>query len=202
MSYHVQHNTQQRTLGIFIVIAFHALLIWALANGLGNVISTTFTPDPIKIAQVKNPVIPPPSVDPVEPQVIREKILVNPDTPVINVESENGPVVIGKGTSDPIVPTAPDISKPKLLKATKPDYPLAASRLGEEGATGLELYITPEGRVGDVKVYLTSGSPRLDEAAVKHAKRNWAFSACTEGGKAVGCWFKTRLVWRLEDAIR
>ena len=202
MSYHVQQNPQQRTLGIFIVIAFHALLIWALANGLGNVITTVFTPDPIKIAQVKNPVIPPSSVDPIEPQLPKDKIFVDPNTPFINVESETGPVVTEGDRGEPIAPIVSGISKPKLLKATKPDYPSAASRLGEEGATGLNLFITPEGRVSEVQIFSSSGSPRLDEAAVKHAKRNWSFSACTEGGKAVGCWFKTKLVWRLEDATR
>jgi len=200
MSYHVQQNTQQRTLGIFIVIAFHVLLIWALANGLGNVITTVFTPDPIKISQVKNPVIPPTPVEPIEPVVPTKKIILDPTTPTFNIPTDSTPIVFSK--TPPETMPAIGISKPKLIKASKPDYPLAASRLGEEGSTGLELYVTPEGRVGDVKVYLPSGSPRLDEAAVKHAKRNWAFSACTEGGKAVGCWFKTKLVWRLEDAAR
>ncbi len=200
MSYHVQQNTQQRSLGIFIVIAFHVLLIWGLANGLGIAITKVFTPDPIKVNQVKNPVTPPPPVDLIEPTLPTEKIIVDPNTPIVDFEPTVGPVVIERGTGEPIIPTVPDISKPKLIKATKPDYPLAASRLGEEGATGLNLFITPEGRVGEVQIFSSSGSPRLDEAAVKHAKRNWSFSACTEGGKAVGCWFKTKLVWELKDA--
>jgi protein TonB len=200
MSYHVHQNTQQRTVGIFIVIAFHVILIWALANGLGRAITTALTPDAIKVAQVKNPVIPPVPIDVPKPAVPTKKLTIDPTTPLINLPTDTLPSVF-EGAQTEVVSTS-SASKPKLLKATKPDYPLAASRLGEEGATGLELYITPEGRVGDVKVYLPSGSPRLDEAAIKHAKRNWSFSACSEGGKAVGCWFKTKLVWRLEDAAR
>ncbi|RYY76345.1 MAG: energy transducer TonB [Gammaproteobacteria bacterium] len=200
MSYHVIQNPQQRTLGVFIVIAFHVLLIWALASGLGNAIKTAFTPDPIKVAQIKNPVTPPTPVDPIEPVVTTKKFTFDPTTPTFNIPTDTAPVAF---TKEPVeVITTSGLSKPKLIKASKPEYPLSASRLGEEGATGLELYITPEGRVGDVKVYSPSGSTRLDEAAVKHAKRNWSFSACTEGGKAVGCWFKTKLVWRLEDAAR
>ena len=200
MSYHVQQNPQQRTLGIFIVIAFHALLIWALANGLGNVITTVFTPDPIKIAQVKNPVIPQPPVDLPEPVVPNKRIIIDLTTPTVDIPNDKVLTVFEKIPTE-VIPVS-GISKPKLLKATKPDYPSAASRLGEEGATGLNLFITPEGRVSEVQIFSSSGSPRLDEAAVKHAKRNWSFSACTEGGKAVGCWFKTKLVWRLEDAAR
>lgn len=200
MSYHVQQNTQQRSLGIFIVIAFHVLLIFGLANGLGNIITTSLPPDPLKVTQIKNPVTPPAPVDPLEPVVQKKTLTVPPETPVIEFQTDTGPTVFEKRPE--IIPTNLGISKPKLLKATKPEYPLAASRLGEEGSTGLELYITPDGRVGEVKVYSPSGSPRLDEAAVRHAKRNWSFSACTEEGKAVGCWFKTKLTWRLEDAVR
>ena len=200
MSYHVQQNTQQRTLGIFIVIAFHVLLIWALANGLGTAIKTAFTPDPIKIAQVKNPVIPTPQMEFPEPVVPTKKITIDPTTPTFDIPTDNVITVFERVPTEII--SVAGISKPKLLKATKPDYPSAASRLGEEGATGLNLFITPEGRVGEVQIFSSSGSPRLDEAAIKHAKRNWSFSACTEGGKAVGCWFKTKLVWRLEDAAR
>ena len=200
MSYHVQQNTQQRTLGIFIVISFHVLLIWALANGLGNVITTALTPDPIKVAQVKNPVIPPVPIDIAEPVIPKTRVTIDPTTPTVNIPTDNLPTVIASVPTEIVAVTG--ISKPKLLKATKPDYPLAASRLSEEGSTGLNLFITPEGRVGEVQLLSSSGSPRLDEAAIKHAKRNWSFSACTEGGKAVGCWFKTKLVWRLEDAAR
>jgi len=200
MSYHVQQNTQQRTLGIFIVIAFHVLLIWALANGLGNVITTALTPDPIKVAQVKNPVIPPVPIDIAEPVIPKTRVTIDPTTPTVNIPTDNLPTVIASVPTEIVAVTG--ISKPKLLKATKPDYPLSASRLGEEGSTGLNLFITPEGRVGEVQLLSSSGSPRLDEAAIKHAKRNWSFSACTEGGKAVSCWFKTKLVWRLEDAAR
>lgn len=98
--------------------------------------------------------------------------------------------------------TPSNLSKAKLLKASKPDYPSAAARLGEEGATGLKLFINVDGRVSDVQLVSSSGSSRLDEAAVKHAKRNWVFSPCTEGGKAIACWHQTKLVWQLKDAER
>ena len=92
MSYHVQQNTQQRSLGIFIVIAFHVLLIWGLANGLGISITQVFTPDPIQVNQIENPVTPPSPTDPIEPTLPTEKIFVDPSTPHVTFESDTGPV--------------------------------------------------------------------------------------------------------------
>ncbi|HEY8942436.1 MAG TPA: energy transducer TonB, partial [Cellvibrio sp.] len=92
------------------------------------------------------------------------------------------------------------ITKPKILQASKPAYPTASIRLGEEGATGLRLYINEMGRVIDVQLASSSGSERLDSASIAHAKRNWKFSPCMEGDKAVACWHQTKLVWKLENA--
>jgi periplasmic protein TonB len=203
MSYHVQQNTQQRSIGIFIVIAFHVLLIWALANGLGQgIINIVSPPDPIKLAPMEKPITPPQIVDPQKPLLKNPThIVIKPNefTP-IEFESAQPPLVVGTGDESTI--TAPSLSKPKLLRASKPDYPSAAARLGEEGATSLKLLINADGRVADAQLVTSSGSSRLDEAAIKHAKRNWAFSPCIEGGKAVACWHQTKLVWQLKDAGR
>lgn len=200
MSYHVQQNTQQRSIGIFIVIAFHVLLIWALANGLGTTIVTIFTPEPIKLAPVEQKIPPPQTVDPLEPVINKPtKIVITPNELTnLKFDDVQPPVVTGGGTDESVI--APTLSRPKLLKASKPDYPSAAARLGEEGATSLKLLINTEGRVADAQLVTSSGSSRLDEAAIKHAKRNWAFSPCTNEGKPVACWHQTKLVWRLEDA--
>lgn len=201
MSYHVQQNTQQRSIGIFIVIAFHVLLIWALANGLGKTIIAKLAPDSIQLTPVEKQVVPPPIIEPQEPIIDKPtKIIIDPNTS-IPIEFETTQIkVVGTDKNEPVITSAPTLSKPKLIKATKPEYPKTAERLGEEGATGLKLLINTDGRVADVELMSSSGSSRLDEAAIKHAKRNWAFSPCLEGGKAVACWHQTKLVWRLEDA--
>ena len=202
MSYHVQQNTQQRSIGIFIVIAFHVLLIWALANGLGRaLIDFVAPPPPIKLSPVDQKIVPPPLVEIPKPTIetpTKINIIPHEITP-FDIESVQPPLV---GTSNESILATSGPSKPKLLRASKPDYPSASARLGEEGATSLKLLIGIDGRVADAQLVLSSGSSRLDEAAIKHAKRNWAFSPCTEGGKAVACWHQTKLVWRLEDAGR
>jgi periplasmic protein TonB len=202
MSYHVQKNTQQRSIGIFIVIAFHVLLIWALANGLGKTIVTFIAPDPIQLTPVEKQIVPPPIEEPQEPVIDnRTKIIINTNISTkIAFDDVQPPLVTDGGSGESVM--ASSLSKPKLLKASKPEYPSAAARLGEEGATSLKLLISTDGRVADALVVTSSGSNRLDEVAIKHAKRNWAFSPCMEGGKAVACWHQTKLVWQLKDAGR
>lgn len=202
MSYHVQQNTQQRSIGIFIVIAFHVLLIWALATGLGTTIATLITPDSIKLTPVEKQIVPPPTAEPQEP-VINNRTQINIDPNIstnITFDDALPPLVTSTGSSESVIPS--NLSRAKLLKASKPDYPSAAARLSEEGATGLKLLINAAGRVTDVQLISSSGSTRLDDAAIKHAKRNWVFSPCTEGGKAIACWHQTKLVWQLKDAGR
>lgn len=202
MSYHVQQNTQQRSLGIVIVIAFHVLLIWGLANGLGSVI-TGFIPEHITLTPTQEKVVPPEKVDPKEVVIdTSNKFTAKPiDNTHLTFEDVLPPTETKTGSGELVAPTI-SISKPRLIRATKPDYPIAASRMGEEGVTGLSLYVTADGRVTEAKVFSPSGSTRLDDAAMKHALRNWAFTPCMEGDKAVACWHQTKLVWRLEDAKR
>lgn len=203
MSYHVQQNTQQKSLGIFIVIAFHVLLIWGLVSGLGVKIATILTPEAITLTPHKQEPVTKQKIDPQEVIIPTTKTITihpvdrKPLTFDEKVVVDEGGITDGGGVIERAV-----ISKPRLIHATKPDYPLAASRLGEEGTTGLSLYVGADGRVAEAKLFSTSGSTSLDNAAIKHALRNWAFTPCMEGDKAVACWHQTKLVWRLEDTKR
>ena len=51
-----------------------------------------------------------------------------------------------------------------------PRYPRASRALGEEGAVALEIRISPDGRISDVRVVRSSGFRRLDEAAIAAAQ--------------------------------
>jgi periplasmic protein TonB len=207
MSYQTHNNSQQQSAGFIVVIAFHALLIWALANGLVSVVTNTPSPSDtieIKTIDLKHPE--PPTVEPQEftfnptinitkiPQPLPPEITADPKT--VSEPSETSGTNVGKGESQLI------ITKPGLKKISRPDYPTASKRLGEEGTTELRLFITSEGKVSEANIFSSSGSDRLDEAALRHAQRSWAFTPCTENGIAVACWFKTKLVWRLEDSAR
>lgn len=202
MTYHVQQKTQQKSIGILIVIAFHVLLIWGLANGLGVHIGQIFTPENLKLTPQQQTSPPPEKIHPEDVIIPTTKPLTfKPlDNRELTFEEQ---VIVRKdsGESGGVI-ERPAITKPRLIRATKPDYPISAARLGEEGTTGLSLYVTTDGRVAEAKVFVSSGSTALDNAAIKHALRQWAFTPCMEGDKAVACWHQTKLVWRLEDAKR
>jgi protein TonB len=104
---------------------------------------------------------------------------------------------VAKPAPPPQVVRVPPKQNPKR-GLVEPEYPPQSKRLGEEGATILRLYILEDGRVGDAQVAKTSGYPRLDEAAVKHAKRAWRFLPGTENGKPVAMWYEFRVVWKIE----
>jgi protein TonB len=73
--------------------------------------------------------------------------------------------------------------KPKLLSAPPPEYPESARASGIEGKVRLQLSISAEGKVVDVKV-LESLGHGLDEAAVAVA-RTYEFTPATRDGQPV-----------------
>jgi protein TonB len=65
-----------------------------------------------------------------------------------------------------------------------PEYPPEAARRRELGVVRLELQIDVQGRVTEVLVVQSSGSPRLDEAARKQLL-TWHFRPAFKDGRAV-----------------
>lgn len=205
MPYHTLQNTQQKSLGFFVVIAFHALLIGGLISSLSKTIGSIIIPkDSVQIIQEKAIPVESPTIEKIDISTSEFTKIVLPITkPItIDIERTTEPTDIFIPQTSKVVTPTFNVTKPKLIRASKPEYPTVSTRLGEEGVTGLSLLVTANGRVTDVKLESTSGSDRLDAAAMKHATHNWAFSPCTESGVAVACRFQAKLVWRLDEAKR
>lgn len=81
---------------------------------------------------------------------------------------------------------------------TKPKYPAASQRLGEEGRVVLLVFINPDGSVGEVQIKTSSGFPRLDQAAVQWA-RSQRWVPALKNGQPVGGWKEQPVVFRLTD---
>jgi TonB family protein len=77
-----------------------------------------------------------------------------------------------------------------LLQRFIPKYPAASAMRGEEGLTSVVIHVDPQGQVQDVKVTHSSGSRRLDEAAVA-AFRKWKFAPAAGGSAPEGVWLQT-----------
>ena len=77
-----------------------------------------------------------------------------------------------------------------------PLYPPMSRRLGEQGVVVLRILIDANGRAVDVQVQRSSGSARLDQAALE-AIREWRFIPARRGGKPVPEWYEWRWEFRL-----
>jgi protein TonB len=87
----------------------------------------------------------------------------------------------------PVVATGPvnkgDLSS-KMIDAVPPAYPVESRRLHEQGIVKLMVTLDTDGRVANVEVASTSGSYRLDRAALG-AVRRWRWAPSVENGTPV-----------------
>lgn len=63
-----------------------------------------------------------------------------------------------------------------------PDYPSLSRRLGEQGKVLLRVQVTADGAAGSVALQTSSGSTRLDHAALEAVKK-WRFIPAKRGGQ-------------------
>jgi protein TonB len=73
------------------------------------------------------------------------------------------------------------------LSNPAPDYPAASRQLREQGSVQLRVFVTTDGRAGDVRVHQGSGFERLDQAAID-AVRRWRFVPARQGDGPVAAW--------------
>lgn len=72
----------------------------------------------------------------------------------------------------------------KVISATPPSYPVDARRAHEQGTVKLLLLVGSDGRVKDIEVASSSGSQRLDGAALR-AVRHWRWQPTMTNGVAM-----------------
>ncbi len=85
----------------------------------------------------------------------------------------------------PIEIRAPQPPVPASYRHTPlPPYPAAAREQRLEGVVLLSVLVDTSGRVVDVNIATSSGSPILDEVAVR-AVRKWTFAPARRGSRAV-----------------
>jgi protein TonB len=83
------------------------------------------------------------------------------------------------------------------LEPPAPVYPLASRRLREQGEVLLKVEIGPDGHARQVLVSRSSGSARLDNAALT-AVRAARFKPYTENGQALAVWTTVPIQFELE----
>jgi TonB family protein len=75
------------------------------------------------------------------------------------------------------------------------DYPSQSVRLHESGVVTVTYVIDENGAVSSCTVLLTSGLPRLDDAACSMVKRRWKYKPATQGGKPVTIQYISKIVF-------
>ncbi len=201
----------RRGLVFLVIIGIHVLLVWGLNSGLSRSIvqfvagpmQTTFI-DEIQEEEEAPPPPPPPDIDTPPPFVPPPEINITlpvdaPATTAIQVVTSQRPPV---AAPPPPVARAPVTVLPKQdprRGITQPEYPPASRRAGEAGTVQLKIFVLETGRVREAQVSVSSGFPRLDEAAVREATRAWRFIPGTQDGKPAAMWHEIKVTFRLTD---
>ncbi len=124
------------------------------------------------------------------------------EPPVVSGDGGGQPVDNDTRPLPPTGPTSPARFDPRYVRDLQPPYPLAALRLQEEGAVVVHVSIGADGRVVAARLAGSSGSPRLDAAAVAHALAHWRFTPALKDGVAVVTERDITIRFRLADAGR
>ncbi len=97
---------------------------------------------------------------------------------------------------DQCPPVAP---QPIMATHTLPPYPVLSQRIGEQGPTKMVVEIDVTGTPTNIEVVRSSGSLRLDDAAVAHVKQFWRWKSATRNCKPVAVKIDVSVVWDLSQ---
>ncbi len=204
-SEHGQDPVKKLT-GISVVVLVHAIVIYALLNGLGKQIVKVIKELPIEtkvIEEMKPP--PPPDAPPPPPKLAAPPPPFIPP-PEVQVQQPVSPNAI-QAVSD-VAPARSDMqvqAGSAVVKAVvdfstcdKPDYPRNSLRNEEQGTVRILFLIGADGHVADSKIEKSSGSRTLD-AAAKTALSLCKFKPGMVDGKLQQSWTAVDYVWKLPD---
>lgn len=157
----------------------------------------TKTPEPPK----------PPKPTPVEAKPRRQT---SPVPQQILAAQTHSPAAFSETTivRDPPPPTLPDLPAPATISQPRfaadylsnpaPAYPPLSRRMGEEGEVVLRVHVETSGRPSQIEVRKSSGSPRLDQAALD-AVWHWRFVPAQRGEEALAAWVLVPITFHLKN---
>jgi protein TonB len=88
--------------------------------------------------------------------------------------------------------------EPNMLHYETPVYPSIARSAGISGTTVVMALVDTAGKVRDARVYVSSGSKMLDDAAVLAAYQN-LYSPGIQNGTPVSCWVSYKVRFSLNE---
>lgn len=209
-----QQAIRGRLGSLAMVLAAHAVLAAALVLAMHHVTRPVQSEVSVRMIDAPRPLD---VKDPVPLPLVKAVAQINLpriDIPVVAVMETQAPAVAAAPAPAPqteMKPLAPDAPAPAasgdsapLVDASaagnaKPVYPRASKALGEQGVVVLEVLVTQEGTVGEIRVDRSSGYGRLDESALR-AVRQWHFIPAQQGGRRVSMWYRQPITFDLKSA--
>jgi periplasmic protein TonB len=94
------------------------------------------------------------------------------------------------------VPVVPPNFNASYLENPAPAYPPLARRVGEQGKVMLRVLVNARGTADTVELRSSSGSSRLDDAAVESVK-HWRFVPARQGDQPVAAWVLVPITFSL-----
>ena len=200
----------QRSSLLMLVIGLHViifLLILAAKTVIPQILEIPLVVDLLQVPEAKKePAAKPlPMAKPVPIKQHKAPPPKNP-TPLIEATHSIAPApaapIASPPDTKPAPPAAEPVSQPRFdadyLNNPAPPYPPLSRRMGEEGKVALRVSVNPQGAADSVEVKTSSGSTRLDEAAVNTVKR-WKFIPAKRGESAIQSWVLVPIIFKLEQ---
>lgn len=225
MNFTQQRDTKKHLTGIMVVVALHAIVVWALLTGLAQkIVEVVKAPlETMIIQEIKPPPPPPPPVNlPPPPKVVAPPPPFIPPPEVVvatppPTESIQATTAVVPQVVERMVPTAPPdsaskapVNMPRVVRephrvaavidakqaCEEPEYPSTSRRNEEQGTVVLRFLVDVDGHVVDSKIANSSGFSRLDRAARDTLSR-CIFKPGTVDGKPEQSWANIRYTWQL-----
>jgi protein TonB len=187
----VAQNATRRLIILIGVGILHVGLVWAiiagLASGLIQKIPDELVAEVVKPKdEVKPPPPPPPDLaKPPPPFVPPPEITITNDAPVTNAITAVQPVA----PTPPAPVQAPPAPTPAKAVGRTHDcqstYPDLSRRLNETGTVLVEYDVGVDGAISNVRIIKSSGSDRLDQAAISCVSTKWKDTPAMQGNTPV-----------------
>ena len=196
----------ERLGGLAVTILLHVAAIWGLlqfdavrrsiieaAPIMVNFITPPRPEEPPKPAATPRPR----PVQPVKPLPVLTTQAPESPSPIVAPPAPEAPELPPIEAAPAPVAVVPPSFGAAYLNNPKPIYPPLSRRMGEQGKVLLRVFVSAQGAAEKVELQTSSGSPRLDSAAV-NAVRAWRFVPARQGGQAVAAWVIVPIQFSLE----
>jgi protein TonB len=136
----------------------------------------------------------PSSPEPEETEAVEEPDDLSPES-TEDIMREEVSMVVDRGVEVQHVPVVRE-AMPLYRINPAPKYPRIARRRGYQGTVVLDVLVDRNGKVGDLRVYTTSGHSILDKAALTSVK-DWAFEPGMRDDQKVEMWVRVPIRFQL-----